>query len=123
MTTGERVRYLRKELLHLTLEKFGEPLGVGKTAISSIETDVRGLTNQMIKAIVKEYGCDEQWLRTGEGEPYAPKTLNQKIVEWVNRVMADKDDAFRKRFVIALTNMSDEGWIALEKFIDDLLDK
>lgn len=123
MSPNERVKYLRKELLHLTGESFAEPLGVTRTAISNIESGNRALTDQMIKAIVKEYGCDEQWLRTGEGEPYAPKTLNQKIVEWVNRVMADKDDAFRKRFVIALTNMSDEGWIALEKFIDDLLDK
>ena len=37
MTQGERVREIRKKL-GLTLEKFGERLGVGKTAISNIET-------------------------------------------------------------------------------------
>ena len=36
MTQGERVKEIRRSL-KLTLEKFGERLGVGKTAISKIE--------------------------------------------------------------------------------------
>ena len=38
MTQGERVKEIRK-MLGLTLEKFAQPLGVGKTAISKIEKD------------------------------------------------------------------------------------
>jgi len=40
---GERVREVRKRF-NLTLEKFGEKLGVGKTAISKIEKKERNLT-------------------------------------------------------------------------------
>lgn len=36
MAQGERIKELRKAL-NLTLEKFGERLGVGKTAISKLE--------------------------------------------------------------------------------------
>ena len=36
MTQGERIKEARK-YLGLTLEKFGEKLGVGKTAISKLE--------------------------------------------------------------------------------------
>ena len=53
MTTGERVKEIRKTL-NLTLEKFGEKLGVGKTAISKIEKDERNLTDQMAKSICRE---------------------------------------------------------------------
>ena len=50
MTQGERVKEIRKAL-GLTLERFGEKVGVGKTAISKIEKGERGLTEQMTKSI------------------------------------------------------------------------
>lgn len=54
----------------MTLERFGEPLGVGKTAISKIEKGERNLTEQMSKSICREYGVCEEWLKTGEGEMF-----------------------------------------------------
>lgn len=74
MPIGERLKYLRKQLLGLTLEKFGEQLGVTKTAISLIESGKNALTEQNIIAICKtnwdgKY-VNEVWLRTGEGEPF-----------------------------------------------------
>lgn len=71
MTQGERVKEIRKSL-NLTLEKFGEPLGVGKTAISNIERNMRNLTEQMLKAICREYGVNEEWLKNGTGEMFIP---------------------------------------------------
>ena len=56
---NDRVKILRKEL-GLTLEKFGERLGVGKTAISKIEHYERGVTDQMIKSICREFHVDER---------------------------------------------------------------
>ena len=46
MTQGERVHEIRKHF-GLTMEKFGEKLGVKKTSISNIENGIRGLTEQM----------------------------------------------------------------------------
>lgn len=66
MTQGERVKSVRKKR-ELTLEKFGERLGVTKTAISRIEKGDRSLTEQMFKSICREFGVNEVWLRTGEG--------------------------------------------------------
>ena len=47
MTQGERVKELRTAL-SLTLEKFGDRVGVTKVAISNIEKGNRNLTEQMI---------------------------------------------------------------------------
>lgn len=66
MDTNERVRELRKAL-GLTLEKFGAKLGVGKNAISRIETGKSTLTDQMFLAICREYNVNPEWLRIGEG--------------------------------------------------------
>lgn len=64
---NERLKELRKEHLHLTLEKFAEPLGVQNSAISKLEKGRTSLTDQMIISICRTYNVNEEWLRTGNG--------------------------------------------------------
>lgn len=71
MAQGVRVREIRKTL-GLTLEKFGERLGVGKTAVSKIEHEQCALTDQMVKSICREFSINEEWLRTGSGNMRIP---------------------------------------------------
>lgn len=78
MTQSERVKEIRKTL-DLTMEKFGEKLGVGKTAISNIESGNRNLTEQMSKAICREYNVNYDYLMYGEGEMF--DDLPQTIVD------------------------------------------
>ncbi|WP_018659874.1 helix-turn-helix domain-containing protein [Allofustis seminis] len=66
---NERVKLLR-ETLGLSGEKFGESLGVGRMAISQIETGKNNLTDQMLKLICYTYNVNEDWLRTGQGEMF-----------------------------------------------------
>lgn len=66
MTQGERVYAIRKKK-QMTLEVFGEKLGVQKSAISKIEKGKVNLTEQMLLSICREFGVNEVWLRTGEG--------------------------------------------------------
>lgn len=70
---NERVKELRKAL-GLSGEKFGEPLGVKRSAISDIENGRNNLTEQMIKLISLTYNVNEEWLRTGEGEMFKNTT-------------------------------------------------
>ena len=114
MTEGERVKWLRREL-GLTLEKFGEKLGVQKSAISKLEHDQCSISDQMAKSICREYGVREEWLRTGEGDPFGSQTVNQSILAFANSVMADEDESFRKRFLAALSRLDIEDWEALDK--------
>ncbi len=64
---NERLQELRKEHLHMTLEKFAEPLGVQNSAISKLEKGRTNLTDQMILSICRTYNVNEEWLRTGNG--------------------------------------------------------
>ncbi len=65
---NERIKQLRKKL-GLTLEKFGERIGVSKMTISRIENGVNNVTEQMFKSICREFNVDEEWLRTGASGP------------------------------------------------------
>ena len=80
MTQGERVKEIRKSL-DLTLERFGEKLGVTKVAISNIEKGNRSLTDQMAKSICREYNVSYDFLIDGEGEMFSdlPDTVLDEL--------------------------------------------
>ena len=62
MTQGERVRMIRKHPnVNLTLEKFGEKLGIKKSALSLIENGKNNLTEQMAKSICSEFRVNYFW--------------------------------------------------------------
>ena len=75
---NERIKELRKKL-GLTLEKFGERLGVKKAAVSKWENG-DNITDQMFKSICREFNVNEEWLRNGTGEMTAPFYLLFPIV-------------------------------------------
>lgn len=121
MTQGEKIRALRKAK-NLTLEKFGAPLGVGKTAISKIENDERGLTDQMIKSICREYGASEEWLRSGSGEMFVPMNRDEQISKFAGELLKE-DDSLKKRLIEALSKLDENEWELLEKIAKKLAKK
>ena len=114
MTQGERIKEIRKSL-NLTLEKFGEKIGVTKTAISRIEKGERGCTEQMTKAICREFGVDYIWLTTGEGEMFVDS--DDDFMEKIDRIMAGENDA-RNNMIKTLVNASDDDIQVLCRLID-----
>lgn len=80
MTQGERVLEIRKAL-GLTMDKFGEKLGVQKSAISKIEKDKVNLSDQMVKLICREYNVNYDWLIDGEGDMFSdlPQTVLDEL--------------------------------------------
>ncbi len=118
---NERIRELRK-LLGFTLEKFGAPLGVGKTAISKIENGERGVTDQMVKSICREYNVNEEWLIDGIGEMFTEIDRDDQLMRWAASVLKDDSDSFRKRFVTMLSSLSVDEWQFLEDKARMLID-
>ncbi len=100
---AERVKELRT-VKKLSQEAFGEKLGVGKTAISKIEKGERNLTEQMAKAICREYRVNYAWLMEGIGEAFSnlPETLLDEMVEEYDL------DELDKQLVRGYLNLSQE---------------
>ena len=119
MTIGERVKTLRKAL-GLTLEKFGTPLGVQRSALSMIENDKSGIGDRTILLICREYGVSERWLRDGVGEMFVPVTRNEKIARFAGELMKDETPDFRRQLVEILADLNDEQWDALADFAERL---
>ena len=113
MTQGERIKEIRKTL-GLTLEKFGEKLGVTKTAISRIEKGERGLTEQMTKSICREFNVDYIWLTTEQGKMFVEN--DNEFRKKIDRIMTSEDDT-RKILFKSLVEASDNDIAAIKQFI------
>lgn len=114
MTQNERVKEVRKTL-GLTLEKFGDRLGIKKAAVSKIEKGENSLTDANIKAICREFSVDYMWLTTGEGEMFVE--TDDDFFERIDRIMAGENEA-RKNMIKMLLYASDDDIKAFDRLVD-----
>lgn len=114
-TENERIKEVRKAI-GLTLEKFGERVGMKKSSLSTVENGVNAVSNQLRSAVCREFGVDEFWLRTGEGEMFRPRTNEEILTEFAADLAFEGDESFKKKVVTALAKMDEETWAAFEKW-------
>ena len=121
MTQSERVKKVRKTL-GLTMEKFGEHLGIKKSAISLIEHGKSNLTDANIRAICREFHVDYIWLTTGEGgDDNMFVDTDDDIAESVDRIMAGENEFHKKLIKWCVTSLDEEDLRLLEKKIDEFI--
>lgn len=113
MTQGERIREVRKAL-GLTLEKFGEKIGMKKNSVSQLENGKNSVTEHVVKAICREYNVDYMWLTTGDGEMFID--TDDDFIERIDRIMAGEDEARKSLFKFML-ELSDEDIAALDRLM------
>lgn len=73
---NERIKKLRRAL-DLTQQEFAARIGSVQNTITGYETGRRVPSNQVISLICKEFGANEDWLRTGEGEMFVPSPTSE----------------------------------------------
>ena len=118
MAENERIKEVRK-LLGLSLEKFGNKLGVTKSAMSNIENANRNITEQMRKSICREYNVDYIWLTTGEGEMFSE--ADDDTLELIDRIMTGENE-FHKNLFKTFARFDEDDLHALEKMIDKFIE-
>ena len=118
MTIGERIKILRKEKC-LSMEDFGAIIGMGKSAVSRIENGVNGTTDQTIRSICREFGVNEQWLRTGEGEMF-----ERTRASVLDRLSTEYDLSREQRSVIeAFLDLDPQERDVILKYVHNVFDR
>ena len=103
---NKRIYEVRKQA-DINQQEFADRIGLTKNYISLLETGVRTPSDRTISDICREFGVNESWLRTGEGEMLLPKSRGQEIGEIVKAASQhDPEDAV-KFFTSLLGEMSD----------------
>lgn len=117
-----RIKQVRKAL-NLNQAEFGERIGVKQSTVTAYECGNRTPLDAVIAMICKTFNVNETWLRTGEGEMFAPVDPENQLMEWAGRVLADSSDSFRARFVRMMMGLTNKEWAVLEEKARQLLDE
>lgn len=68
---NERIKKLRRHL-DLTQQEFADRIGVKRNTIANYEIGRNVPIDSVLALIVREFHVSEEWLRTGEGDMFAP---------------------------------------------------
>ncbi len=73
---SERIKRIRK-MLDLTQQEFADRIGIKRNTIANYESGRNEPVDSVISLICREYGVNEIWLRTGEGEMFTPNPATE----------------------------------------------
>lgn len=116
----DRIKTLRKDQ-DMTQEEFSSKIGLSRNFIAQLESGTKIPSDRTIKDVCRVFDVNEDWLRTGKGDPYIKRTRNQEIAAFMNDVMDLPDEAFKKEFIGRLSRLDEKGWEALANIVDKLL--
>ncbi len=124
MDIKDRIKLVRKNS-SLTMEKFGNQIGVSKSAINLLEKGTNTPSEQSIKAICREFNISEEWLRLGEGEMYTQLGEHEIVMQRLAKVQRATGDEkqfaqFKERLASAILNMDDAGCDAMLQILEDM---
>lgn len=117
-TIAERIKEVRKGA-DLTQREFAERIGAKQNTVAQYEIGRNVPIDPVINSICREFGVNEIWLRTGEGEPFQEETRQEQIMRFATQTVKGSDE-FRKAFVSMLAKMDADDWGNLEKLFDNL---
>lgn len=103
----------------LTKTDFAKRIGISQAFVSQLCSGAKIPSDRTIQDICREFGCNEVWLRTGKGDPFKERTLEETIMRFAVQINKGSDD-FRKAYVAMLANLSDDGWKGLQEMYDKL---
>ena len=115
MTIGNRLRAVRKAL-GLTQQEFAAEVGLKQSTIAMYEIGHGKASERVITTLCKEYDINRNWLLTGEGEMFRPKTQNETLMELCLDA-AENPNSPKGAILAALAALSDEQWQALGDII------
>lgn len=122
MMISERIKMIRNHF-KLSQSEFGERIGLSRGAVVNLEMNrLKNPGDQTLRynLICREFGINEEWLRTGKGQMLSAKTEEEEFAIWAARHLKVNSDSFKRRFVRAMMNLSDDDWTVLEKYINDM---
>lgn len=123
MKINDRIRHLRKAILELTQENFGDTIGLSRSNIANIEVGRIAVTDRVVTDICEKYGVSRKWLEDGVEPVFPPVSRNDEISLFAADIIRDPDDSFRKRLVEVLAQLNADQWELLADIAEKLAEK
>lgn len=112
-TLGERIKWIRTESKE-TQEVFSKKISIKRNTLAMIESQNKNTSDLVISAICREYNVNENWLRTGEGEPFRKLDRAEELSSIFGNLMKSEPDV-RHRLIAAISRCDIEELRMLER--------
>lgn len=114
-----RIKQIRLDK-KLTQQEFADKLKTSRNNIAGYELGNRKPSDAAINNICREFGVNEEWLRTGEGPPYIELKTND-IISKAATLLGRRDPLF-EAIVEAYSRLDDIDKTVLIKALQDLVE-
>ncbi len=121
MAEGDRIKAVRISS-GLSQEKFGERIKISGASVSRLESGNNNASEQTRSLICKEFGVNEEWLRSGAGEMSPPVDREKEIMAFIGDILKGEPD-FRRALVHVLARMTPDQWAMMEAKARELLEE
>lgn len=92
MEIFQRIKFLRKDILHETQSEFSKRAKISRSNLGSIETGRVSVTDRVLSDIVSSTGVNKLWLETGNGSPFDEEMELDADAEAVEELLTEVDD-------------------------------
>lgn len=106
----------------LTKTAFAKKINISQSMVSLLCSGRADPSDRTISDICREFGCNEVWLRTGEGEPFQQESKEEAIMRFAASTIRGSD-SFKKSFVSMLAKLEPEDWEKLGDIFRKLADE
>nr|WP_300789168.1 helix-turn-helix transcriptional regulator [uncultured Acetatifactor sp.] len=106
MKTHERIKDLRKNILHLSQKDFAEQINISRSNLGNIETNKINLTERVLIDICRTFHVNQDWLSNG-----------------IEPIFAEDSQFLDDQIVSLYSKLTDENKKYLYGYIQRLLDE
>lgn len=123
-TISDRIKLVRLNAdgKKMTQEEFGRRLGISRGAVTNLEDAENrlpnGVSDSTIRLICATFHINYQWLTEGKEPMYADTDPDSLVDRY-----APNESEYFKAAVRGMMNLSDDAWIKLRDFVEDMRKK
>lgn len=121
-TIAERISWLISDKGY-TKTAFAKKINVSQPFISQVVTGTASPSDRTIADICREFNVNEDWLRTGRGDPYIQLSRDEELAQFFGEVMKGEDPDFRRRLLSVMSRLTTDEWALLEQMAWKLVDE
>lgn len=100
----DRIKAARKAK-RMTQEALANSLNLSRIFIAKLESGEKEPSARTVSDIARVTGVNEDWLRTGEGDMYAPASRAQEIAYLASSLLKMDKDSDRYKMIMAVVDL------------------
>lgn len=122
-TVSERI-IQAVDALAISKSEFARKINVTPAYISKLGKFPDSVpSDRTISDICREFNVSEEWLRTGAGDMFQPKSRNEELFEFAAKVAEGDPGSIQAQLLAVMSHLTDEQWEVLAQVAREFVEE